>query len=281
MFSYRHIYHAGNHADVFKHTVLTGLLLALQRKPSPYCVLDTHAGIGHYDFKSNQASKNAEFKEGIAKVVSQAKSAPELIKQYLSQVQLLNSPGSLRFYPGSPLLARQLSRDNDQLIACEFNRADHEILKGCFRGDSQVAVHCKDGFNGMKAFLPPKLKRGLVIIDPPYELKDEVEQVVGGLELALKRWPNGIYAIWYPILDRPLDKKLREKVKNLDITKLLDVQLTVKDKPDVLSMIGSGLLIINSPWQFDDELQQALPWLQKQLSQNGEGYVKIEHLIAE
>ncbi|MBI5041637.1 MAG: 23S rRNA (adenine(2030)-N(6))-methyltransferase RlmJ, partial [Gammaproteobacteria bacterium] len=232
MLSYRHIYHAGNFADVFKHVVLVQLLRALARKDAPFCVLDTHAGIGRYDLGADEAQKNREFTNGVSRLLGCA-DMPEAVNDYLALVRAENADAdTLTYYPGSPCLIRALLRPQDRLVLSELHKADHAQLKQLFAGDTQVAVHLQDAYQGLKAFLPPKEKRGLVLIDPPYERKDEYERVVVGLQMAHARWPTGVYAIWYPIMSRSLAQRFHTLVEATGIRKILRAELCVEDDTD-------------------------------------------------
>src|SRR5512138_1370356 len=198
MFGYRHLFHAGNFADVTKHVILVALLEALQRKETPFAILDTHGGIGRYALDSAEAQKNREFADGIGRLWKRG-DAPESVARYLALVKRFNGAGELHLYPGSPRIARDFLRAQDRLVVTELNPHDHATLKDEFAGDGQVSVHLQDAYQGLKAFLPPREKRGMVLIDPAFELRDEYERLVQGVTQAWKRWPTGIYAIWYPI----------------------------------------------------------------------------------
>ncbi|HSW70657.1 MAG TPA: 23S rRNA (adenine(2030)-N(6))-methyltransferase RlmJ, partial [Gammaproteobacteria bacterium] len=211
--NYNHHYHAGNFADVFKHLVLVSLLSSLRNKETPFCVLDTHAGSGEYDLQSEAAKKTQEAEEGILKVLCQ-KNPPLLVKQYLDCLQIKKA--QLRYYPGSPLIIRSFLRPQDRLIATELHPQAYRELKNTLGADRQATAHAMDGYQALKAYLPPKERRGCVLIDPPYEDPQEFEQLITALPLALKRWETGIYAIWYPIKDRPpidsFHRRLKEKI---------------------------------------------------------------------
>ena len=280
MFSYRHIYHAGNYADVFKHVVLLALIQALQRKDTGFCVQDTHAGIGLYDLHSQQARKNREFDMGV-ELIRQSTDQPDLIKDYLGIVQACNEGKALDYYPGSPMIARKLVRPQDQMVLTELNETDYALLKRGFRGDAQVAVHHQDAWTGLKAFLPPRLKRGLVLIDPPYELKSEVPDMVKALTAAHKKWPTGMYAIWYPIFEDNFDKRIARQLKESGIRKILDCHMTIRDASDGRRMIGTGMFIINPPWQLEEQLQPVLEYLWNTLSQAQIGSVGIDWIVPE
>jgi 23S rRNA (adenine2030-N6)-methyltransferase len=195
--NYQHAYHAGNHTEVFKHSVLCLLLAGLQRKPRPFAVLDTHAGAGIYDLLSSAAQKTGEARTGIAVVFN--KRIPTA-SRYLDLVRSMNT-GTVRYYPGSPALIGAFLRENDRLIACELRADDAALLRAKFKGDRRVHVHHRDGYQAVKAFLPPPERRGLVFIDPPFEQADEFNQLADILNVGLRKWSTGIFAAWYPIKD--------------------------------------------------------------------------------
>lgn len=280
MLSYRHIYHAGNFADVFKHVVLVQLLRALRRKETPFCVLDTHAGIGRYDLNTDEAQKNREFANGVLRVLD-CPERPDAVEDYVALVQAEN-PDAQTFthYPGSPRFIRALLRPQDRLVLSELHKADHTQLKHLFAGDAQVAVHLQDAYQGLKAFLPPKEKRGLVLIDPPYERKDEYERVAEGLTQAYKRWPTGVYTIWYPVLSRSLVMRFHALITATGIRRILCAELCIEDDTDRARFSGSGMLIVNPPWGLKEEIAAVLPWMWECLSQAGGG-VRVHWLAPE
>ena len=281
MLSYRHIYHAGNFADVVKHVVLVRLLFALRRKETPFCVLDTHAGTGRYDLLSDEAQKNREFADGMLRVLD-CPDRPEAVTDYLTLVSAENGGSDdLTYYPGSPCLIRALLRPGDRLILSELHRADHAQLKQLFAGDTQVAVHRQDAYQSLKAFLPPKEKRGLVLIDPPYERKDEYDRVAAALQTAYARWPTGVFAVWYPVMSRSLVRRFHDAVAATDLRKILRVELCREDEAARREFIGTGLLIVNPPWPLQQELEPVLSWLWNCLSHNAGGMAVVDWLVPE
>lgn len=281
MLSYRHIYHAGNFADVFKHVVLLQILRALLRKEAPFFVLDTHAGIGRYELALAEAQKNREFDNGVARLL-ECSDPPAAVADYLEQVYAQNPNGQyLSYYPGSPCLIRALLRSQDRLVLSELHPADVIELKRVFAGDKQVAVHQQDAYQGLKAFLPPAERRGLVLIDPPYERKDEYERVASSLKMAYQRWPTGTYVIWYPILSRSLVTRFHQVVMATGIRKILRAELCIDADTDRTVFVGSGLLIVNPPWQLQEELAAQLPWLWHCLAPAGQGQQTVAWLVPE
>jgi len=273
--NYRHSYHAGSFTDVFKHVILTALITSISRKPTPFCYIDTHAGTGYYDLFSNAAKKTGEYQSGISKVI-QKDNPPALVERYLDCVHKMNNKltastfSSLQYYPGSPMIAKLLLRPHDRIIACELQRDEYQALRSAFLGDKQVATHHMDGFQGLKAFLPPPERRGLVLIDPPYEDADEFIHLANIMPIALKRWQTGIYAIWYPVKDRDAINRFYRILKDNIDSPIYSIELNIyPDLPNHLN--GSGVAIINPPWEFDKSVDSLLPWLWKALTINDQG----------
>lgn len=280
MLSYRHGFHAGNFADTFKHLVLCSLIRALLRKNKPFCYLDTHAGAGRYDLFSTMAMKNKEFNGGIS-LLWNRHNLPEAVSYYLDAVRAINEPPTLRFYPGSPRLVRHFLRPNDRMILCELHSKEAQNLKIEFSGDRQAVVHATDGYQGIKAFLPPPERRGLVLIDPAFEIRNERSRLLEAAIMAYKRWSTGICAIWYPIQDRQTNDWFHRQLVRSEIRNLLVAELCIYNFDDPQRMNGSGLAIVNPPWQIDHELQELGPWLWQTLSVEGQGGFKLEWLAAE
>jgi len=278
VFGYRHGFHAGNFADVVKHTLLVLLIEALRRKESPFCILDTHAARGLYDLRGEQAQKRREYEAGIGRLW-QRTDLPPPVATYLATIRALNEPHQLRWYPGSPRLARALLRPQDRLIAIERNPQEHQLLKQGFGRDRQVAIHCQDGYQGLKAFLPPKERRGLVLIDPPYELQDEYSQAVAGLLSGWQRWPSGLYALWYPILTEGLRARLFTQLRATALRRVLVVELILQP-PSVRNRLnGSGMVLVNPPFGCEQQLAELLPWLQQALAPAGGHSHALQWLI--
>jgi 23S rRNA (adenine2030-N6)-methyltransferase len=267
MLSYRHAYHAGNHADVLKHLVLTRALLALQRKPAPFCYIDTHAGAGHYDLSSDMALKVGEFRQGIARILAR-RDVPELIEPWLEAVRALNPDGGLRHYPGSPAIARHFLRPQDRMLLSEKHSTDHALLLRHFGKVSRCRVVQEDAWTVLKAQLPPPEKRGVVLIDPSYELKSDYRLTVEALQQAHQRWSGGIYLLWYPLLARLETERMLERIVSTGIPRILRITLCVRGA-ETGGLWGSGMLIINPSWQLDTEMQAVLPWLAEALEVPG------------
>ncbi len=271
MLSYRHAFHAGNHADVLKHLILIQIAEYMAEKPAPFWIVDTHAGAGRYLLESVQAAKLGEYRDGVGRLW-EAKGLPKAGLDYLDFIKMLNPDGQLRHYPGSPWLARQLLRDGDRLRLYEMHSTDSKLLIECFKGSGrQVAITEGDGFAGLKAILPPPPRRALVLIDPSYETKNDYTAAVKTLQDALKRFATGTYALWYPMLTKPESRQLPEKLKRLGTDNWLHATLEVKAPArDGFGMHGSGMFIINPPWTLEKKLHETLPVLAALLAQ-GDG----------
>ncbi|RWL90480.1 MAG: 23S rRNA (adenine(2030)-N(6))-methyltransferase RlmJ [Mesorhizobium sp.] len=266
--NYRHAYHAGNFADVVKHAVLARLVEYLKQKDKAFRVIDTHAGIGRYDLASVEAGKTGEWQGGIGRLTEATlePQAAALLQPYLEAVRAQNPDGGLKHYPGSPLIVRHLLRSQDRLTAIELHPEDAVRLKSVFTGDFQARVIELDGWLALGAQLPPKEKRGLVLIDPPFEEEGEFSRLVEGLRKAHRRWPGGIYALWYPIKVRKAVTAFRTALKETGIPKLLDIALEIRPASDEASLDGSGLVVVNPPYTLESELKVLLPALHKVLA---------------
>ena len=279
MLSYRHLFHAGNFADVFKHALLSRLLAALNAKETPWCYLDTHAGTGRYDLRHPWAQKAREYENGIAKLWTR-RDAPESLEPYLAAVRAENPDGNLRFYPGSPLLARRLARTDDRIVLSELNPTDFEELKAVFAGARRTALHLLDGYQSLKAFLPPRERRGLVLLDSSFDRAREFARIAKALKQAHARWPTGIYAIWYPVMEAPAMRGFARDVLTTGVRKILRLEIEIAPvSPGTIA--ACGLLVVNPPWRFDAEARALLDWLQKALSPAGGGGARVEWLVSE
>ena len=277
MLSYRHAFHAGNHADVLKHCIEVQLLRYLAQKDKPFWYIDTHAGAGCHSLDSGYAAQNAEYQSGIARLWERD-DLPASLAEYVALVKRFNPDGQLKLYPGSPLLALELLREQDRMRLFELHPADSEILKQNFAGHgTQVLTQQADGFAALKALLPPPPRRALVLIDPPYEDKQDYQRVVSALREGLKRFAGGMYAVWYPQLQRAEARQLPEQLKKLPVKSWLHVALGVQaPSEDGFGMHGSGMFIFNPPWTLHAELQQVMPYLARVLGQDGEGKFVLE-----
>ena len=277
MLSYRHAFHAGNHADVLKHFIEMQLLRYLAQKDKPFWYIDTHAGAGCYALDSGYATQNAEYESGIARLW-QREDLPAPLAEYVELVKRLNPDGQLRLYPGSPLVALQLLREQDRLRLFELHPSDSDILRENFAGhEAQALIQAADGFGALKALLPPPPRRALVLIDPPYEDKQDYRRVVAALREGLQRFAGGVYAVWYPQLQRAEARQLPEQLKQLPVKRWLHVALSVQTPgEDGFGMHGCGMFIVNPPWTLHGALQEVMPYLVRILGQNGEGSFVLE-----
>jgi len=269
MLSYRHGFHAGNHADVLKHIALVMLLRLMTRKDTPVAVVDTHAGAGMYSLEASYALKNAEFREGISRLWER-KDLPQPVADYVKLVRAVNPDGVLRSYPGSPRIARDVLRPQDSLRLFELHSTDAQLLAEQFaRAGRRVTVFAGDGFAGLKAVLPPPSRRGLVLIDPSYELASDYRAVVTALRDALQRFATGTYAVWYPLLQRREAVQLPDHLGRAAGANWVDVALQVKaPSPEGVGLHGSGMFIVNPPWTFAEQMRGIMPWLTKVLAQD-------------
>ncbi len=272
--NYRHIYHAGNFADVLKHAVLARLIVYMAQKDKAFRVLDTHAGIGLYDLSSEEAQKTGEWVDGIGRILDgdiPAK-AKALLEPYLTAVRDLNPgrgpDGGLTLYPGSPKLTRMLMRPQDRLSAMELHPDDYETLHRLFDGDFQSRITELDGWLALGAHLPPKEKRGIVLVDPPFEISGEYERLVDGLHKAWRRFSGGTFCLWYPLKQGAPIAEFHTALKELEIPKMLCAELSVRSDRDTTGLSGSGLIIVNPPFTLKDELDILLPFLKDRLKQD-------------
>ncbi len=272
--NYRHAFHAGNHADVLKHIVQLALLDAFKRKDSPFFVLDTHGGRGRYLLASEESRKTLEIEDGVMRLMAQP-SLPEVVERYLKAVQADNPVGALLAYPGSPLLTAQTLRAQDRMAACELQPDEAAALKALFANDARVGIHEGDGYQLLRALLPPKVNgskigRGLVLIDPPYEVQDaEYPRILTALSETLARWPQATCAVWFPIKQRRTILHFLRKATALPVKSALTIEFLVRPDESPLRLNGSGMLILNAPFQFDRTVGPALPALRKHLGEAG------------
>lgn len=280
MLSYRHAFHAGNHADVLKHCVLLQLLEYFGRKDKPYWYIDTHAGAGIYSLAEGYATKNGEFETGIGRLW-QRNDLPTALQTYVDAVTSLNESSKLEFYPGSPWVAWQAVRDIDRMRLFELHPSDNQLLQANFEGSGKLVLIDKgDGFDGLKAMLPPPPRRAVVLIDPPYEDKRDYARVCSSLKDALKRFATGCYAIWFPLLQRAESRELLEQLKSVAGANWLYTSLTVQTPSmDGFGMHGSALFIVNPPYNLPATLQEVLPYLVQHLGLDQGADSELEYQI--
>ena len=281
MLSYRHAFHAGNHADVLKHAVLARLIGYLRKKDKPLWYIDTHAGAAGYALNEAWAQKNAEFETGIARLWARD-DVPASLAGYMDEVRALNPDGELRFYPGSAQIAAQMLREQDRMRLFELHSTESRTLKEHFAKDGpRVLVQAGDGFDGLKSVLPPSSRRGLVLIDPSYEDKRDYARARAALEDALQRFATGVYVLWYPIVQRRESQQYPESLKRLQRKDWLHVALTVKaPAADGFGLHGSGLYILNPPWDLPAMLEEAMPYLVKVLGQDEHAMFELASELA-
>jgi 23S rRNA (adenine2030-N6)-methyltransferase len=281
--NYRHAFHAGNFADVIKHIVLVRILVYLQDKPAAFRIIDTHAGAGIYNLTGEQAQRTGEFLTGIARVM-QARFSEDvlpLVMPYLDIVRAFNPPAGLETYPGSPLIARALLRPQDRLTACEVEPNARKQLVAALRRDSQARVVDLDGWMALPAFVPPKERRGLVLLDPPYEDQNEFGRLADGFAGAFTKWPTGGYLLWYPAKSRRATDDLARHVAAVAAggpspAKCLRLEFSAAPQTAGSTLVSAGLLLVNPPWRLMDELKAILPELEKPLGQGGAGRFRLE-----
>ncbi|MDL2170049.1 MULTISPECIES: 23S rRNA (adenine(2030)-N(6))-methyltransferase RlmJ [Asaia] len=284
--NYRHAYHAGNFADMMKHGLLLVILRHLLRKPAGFCVLDTHSGCGLYDLDATKAQKTGEWREGIGAfhdAPALPETVPEELTDYLSIVRSFNAPdGPANRYPGSPALIASVLRPQDRLICCELHPDDARILKRNFRDQPQVAVHERDGYGALKAFLPPRdLKRGLVLMDPPFEKTDEFDTLATAMRNARRAFPMGIVAAWYPVKHRAPVRRFHDTLRDMGLRDIVDCSLYLRQPTDPARLNGCGLTVIAPPYRFEDQARVFLNSIAPILSPDGEGYAEVTRIVEE
>ena len=281
--NYRHAFHAGGFADVIKHIVLVRMLTYLQEKPAAFRVIDTHAGAGRYDLTGDEARRGGEWLTGIARVLQArfSESALPLVAPYLDIVRAFNSGAELKAYPGSPLIARAMLRPQDRLTACELEGGARKQLIDALRRDAQARVVDLDGWTALTAFVPPNERRGLVVIDPPFEASNEFEQLASGFRTAFQKWPTGSYLLWYPVKSRRAADALAREVAHAaagakPASKCLRLEFSVAPQEAGGPLASTGLLMVNPPWTLGGELKTILPELEKPLGQGGAARFRLE-----
>jgi 23S rRNA (adenine2030-N6)-methyltransferase len=281
--NYRHAFHAGNFADVVKHTILTRILAYLMKKDAAFRVIDTHAGLGIYDLLGDQAEKTGEWQDGIGRLihVKLPGDVADLLAPYLEALQAQNPDGKLRYYPGSPFITRHMLRDQDRLMAFELHPIDADRLKENFAGDFQTRITQLDAWDIFGTHLPPKEKRGLVLVDPPFEEKGEFTRMVQSLEKGHKRWPGGTYAYWYPIKEPGEVEAYVKALKATGIPKVLRLELTIRPPSDPPRLHGTGMIVVNPPYVLEQEMRVLLPFLAGLLSDEGRGRWSVDWVAGE
>jgi len=281
--NYRHAFHAGGFADVIKHIVLVRILTYLQDKPAAFRVIDTHAGAGLYDLASDEARRGGAWLTGIARILQArfSDAAAPLVQPYLDIVRAFNGQGELKAYPGSPLVARALLRAQDRLTACEVEPKARKQLIDALRRDPQARVVDLDGWLALPAFVPPNERRGLVLIDPPFEANNEFERLAASFAKAYAKWPTGIYLLWYPAKSRRATDDLARQVAQTATSvrpagKCLRLEFSVAPQVAGGPLASTGLLVVNPPWTMQGELKTILPELAKPLGQGGAGRFRLE-----
>ena len=276
--NYRHAFHAGNHADVLKHSLLLALVAALKRKPSPIFVLDTHAGRGAYDLAGEEATRSGEALAGVRRLLDAAPRS-EALRDYLDQLAAFDASTPMPRYPGSPCLLQSVLAADDRMACCELHPEEASALKAALGRDSRVAVHQRDGYEAIRALLPPLQKRGLVLIDPPYEAREaEFDRVLLALEQTLSRWATACIAVWYPVKDAAAVRRFLRAAGKLPSRAAWDARLMIRTDSSVLRMNGSGMLLLNPPWQLDEVFRPALAELAAILGEGGQGHATLAWL---
>lgn len=282
--NYRHIYHAGNFADVFKHLIIARIIEYLKKKDHAFRVIDTHAGTGIYDLSADEAQKTGEWIDGIGRILSKPidRQIEPLVNPWLDVVFALNgSKEKLTRYPGSPVLIRKLLRKQDRLTAIELHEADYKKLAGNFTGDYQARIIHLDGYLALGAHVPPKEKRGLILVDPPFEKTDEFERLVEGLIKAYKRFPGGIYALWYPVKHYNELNWFMNELKGTGIAKILRLELRIKQRSQTPGLDGCGMIIVNPPYVLPKEMKQLKAFLLDRLAQDDHAQIIEEWINGE
>ncbi|MFI0488580.1 MAG: 23S rRNA (adenine(2030)-N(6))-methyltransferase RlmJ [Yersinia sp. (in: enterobacteria)] len=280
MLSYRHSFHAGNHADVLKHTVQSLIIASLKEKEKPFLYLDTHAGAGRYQLSGEHAERTGEYLEGIGKLW-QRDDLPDDLSPYMSVINYVNRSEKLRYYPGSPLIARHLLREYDKIHLTELHSSDYPLLRNEFAKDERAKVQRADGYQQVKSQLPPPSRRGFILIDPSYEMKTDYQEVVKGIQEGYKRFATGTYALWYPVVLRQQVKRLLRDLEASGIRRILQIELAVRPDSDQQGMTASGMIVINPPWKLEQQMNTLLPWLHKALVPSGQGHTLMKWVVPE
>ena len=282
--NYRHAFHAGNHADVFKHVVLMMLVAHLKKKPAPFFYLDTHAGAGRYDLSLGDSQRSGEYKQGIGRLLEFPEAAlPPEVLDYVRLVRECAGPGrsAITAYPGSPAIVAHLRRPTDRMVLVDAHAQEVRALRGLLGRQKLLSVVEGDGYAAVKAHTPPREHRGLVLIDPPYESEAEFDSVLAALITGHERWPTGTYGVWYPLTERAGALRFRRSVEHSGLRKVLDCTLSVLPPDTPAGLRGSGLAIVNPPWQLEERLADLLPDLHRLLVPDGAGGTTVEWWVGE
>jgi len=266
LLSYRHAFHAGNFADVLKHSVLTLVLEYMSRKEKGFYYIDSHSGAGMYSLADEYAQKTGEYKDGIAKIID-LKHIPEALQSYVDLIESLNNDGELTLYPGSPGIAKQLVRRQDSAHLFELHPTDIEHLREYAQRWHKSHVKQSDGYQGVLGLLPPPSRRGVVLIDPPYELKEDYQKAVRTIIQAYRKFATGTYILWYPVVKRELVEKMVNDFTSSDVKDVLQVEFCQSPDTDEYGMTGTGLFIVNPPWQLAKQLKEILPFMKENIGQ--------------
>jgi 23S rRNA (adenine2030-N6)-methyltransferase len=281
--NYRHAFHAGNFADVFKHVLLARMLLHLARKDAPFRVIDTHAGIGIYDLAGPQAQRTREAEAGIGRFEAANPPAPvaSLLEPFLEVLAAVRADNGASAYPGSPEIERRLTRSRDRITLAELHPEDAEALAARYARDKRIKVLRLDGWQALMAGTPPKERRGLVLIDPPFEQAEEFERIGRMLERAWRKWPTGTYAVWYPVKTLHPIERLAASLDKAGLAKVLRLELHLRRPDTAYRLNGCGFMVVNPPWKLPDEARALLPWLGDVLAQgDGSGFV-VDWIVPE
>jgi 23S rRNA (adenine2030-N6)-methyltransferase len=281
--NYRHAFHAGNFADVLKHAVLVRILLHLRAKPAAFRVIDTHAGAGRYDLGGPEATRSLEWREGIERLVAAPIGEPArlLLAPYLDAIAAFNNPGTLTCYPGSPALARAFLRAQDRLLACELEPNAAAALARYLAGDRRSKALAIDGWTALHAYVPPKERRGLVLVDPSFEDAGDFGRLGAALEAAQRKWAGGTYLLWYPVKERAGPDALARQLRRSGIAKILRVELSLGGTRADNRLGACGLIVVNPPWTLADELAILLPELAAILSAGSGGAHRVDWVASE
>lgn len=280
MLSYRHAFHAGNHADVLKHCVLMLVLEYMAQKDKPFLYVDTHAGAGLYDLHGDWANKTRDYDTGIGRIwPSLATNAPDVMGAYLRAIEALNPQGELNEYPGSPWLAQYMLREQDRARLFELHTKEYQLLSTLFARDKQIKTEHRDGFQALSAVLPPVERRAVILIDPPYEVKADYQTVVASIKAAYRKFSTGVYLLWYPVVNRKFINRIERELVDSGIRNILLAELVIAPDAEEQGMTASGMIVINPPWQLQDALKVVLPYVQHALAPAG-GF-RLQQLVSE